>query len=454
MTPVNAGERLARFVAGTDRVPDDALLQAKRCLLDTLGVALAGSREESARTVARWLGDQGGRPEASVLGRTLRLPAADAALANGTAAHALDFDDVSLPMRGHPSAPLLPAVLALGEAAGSSGRDLLTAFALGFEVEAKLGRAIGGAHYALGWHATSTLGALGAAAACARLLRLDAGRAQTALGIAASLASGLQQNFGSMTKPLHAGWAARSGVVAAQLAARGLTAGAEAIEGPSGFLRARSGGAGPDLAPFEALGQPFEIVSPGVGVKLYPCCYATHRAVDAVLELRAAHGIEPVGVARVRVEVNRGGLMPLRAEPSATGLEAKFSLEYCLAAALLDGRLGLSSFADEAVRRPAVSELMAKVKAGEGEEAAEFPIGGYAEVRIALSDGSEYGTRVDVPRGDPSRPLSWGELAAKFRDCAAAVFSAEAREQALALVEGLEDLADVTGLATAVVGEQ
>ncbi|MDO8613485.1 MAG: MmgE/PrpD family protein, partial [Dehalococcoidia bacterium] len=309
---MNVGERLARFVAETQRVPEDAILQARRAVLDTLGVALAGSREESARAVVDWLRDQGGRPEAAVLGRALRLPAADAALANGIAAHALDFDDVSLSMRGHPSAPLLPAVLALGEAAGSSGRDLLTAFVLGFEVEAKLGRAIGAPHYALGWHATSTLGTLGAAAAGARLLRLDAGRTQMTLGIAASLASGLQQNFGSMTKPLHAGWAARGGVVAAQLAARGFSADAEAIEGPSGFLRAMSGGAEPDLTPFDALGEPFEIVTPGVGVKLYPCCYAVHRSLDAVLALRTAHGIEPGGVAEVRVEVSRGGLMPLR----------------------------------------------------------------------------------------------------------------------------------------------
>ena len=452
MCAVNAGERLARFVAETETVPDDTLHQAKRCLLDTLGVALAGSREESARAVAAWLADQDGRPEAVVLGRALRLPAADAALANGTAAHALDFDDVSLPMRGHPSAPLLPAVLALGEASGSSGRDILTAFVLGFEVEAKLGRAIGGPHYALGWHATSTLGTLGAAAACARLLRLDAGRTQMALGIAASLASGLQQNFGSMTKPLHAGWAARSGVVAAQLAARGFSADARALDGPSGFLRAMSGGAEPDLTPLDALGEPLEIVSPGVGVKLYPCCYATHRAIDAALELRAGNGIAPGDVAGVRVEVNRGGLMPLRAQPPVTGLEGKFSLEYCLAAALIDGAVGLDAFSDEAVRRPAARDLVSRVRIEEGAQAGEFPIGGYAEVRIALRDGVEYGARVYVPRGDPSRPLVWEELAAKFRDCAGVALAAGDVDAALGLIERLEGLEDVRGLIEALSG--
>jgi len=452
MTPMNVGERLARFVAGTNRVPAEALLQAKRAVLDTLGVALAGSREESARSVAGWLRDQGGRPEATVLRGSFRLPAADSALANGTAAHALDFDDVSLPMRGHPSAPLLPAVLALGEATGSSGRELLTAFVLGFEVEAKLGRAIGPSHYALGWHATSTLGTLGAAAGCARLLGLDAGRAQMALGIAASLASGLQQNFGSMTKPLHAGWAARSGVVAAQLAARGFSADARALEGDSGFLRAMSGGGEPDPAPFEALGEPFEIVSPGVGVKLYPCCYATHRAIDAVLELRAAYGVSPADVAEVRVEVNRDGLLPLRGAPPATGLEGKFSLEYCLAAALLDGRVGLAAFSDDAVLRPAARELMAKVMAVEGEEPAEFPIGGYADVSIVLRDGAEHGLRVDVPRGDPSRPLSWDELAAKFRECAGVALAAAGVEEALRLIEGLDDLDSVSRLTEALSG--
>ena len=320
-------------------------------------------------------------------------------------------------------------------------------------METKLGPAIGEPHYALGWHATSTLGTLGAAAACARLLRLDVERTWMALGIAASLAGGLQQNFGTMTKPLHAGWAARNGVVAAELAASGFTADRCALEGESGFLRAMSGGAEVDLKPLATLGEPFEITASGFGVKLYPCCYAVHRSLDAALELRTRHRIEAAAITEVRVEVSRGALLPLRREPPVTGLEGKFSLEYCLAAALLDGRVGLASFTDEAVRRPAVRKLMSLVHAEEGEEAGAVPIGGYAEVRIVLQDGSEHSQRVDRPRGDPALPLSWEEMVGKFRECTEGVISSEASERAVALVARLEELPDVSSLTETLIGQ-
>lgn len=446
---MNVSERLARFVAETDSVSDDAIEAAKRAVLDTLGVALAGSREGSARIAAAIAAERGGREEATVIGHGFRAPAGEAAFVNGIAAHALDFDDVSLPMRGHPSVPLLPAVLALGEKSGASGRGLLSAFVLGFEVQARLGRAIGEAHYAAGWHATSTFGALGAAAASACLLRLDAAKTQTALGIAASLAAGLQANFGSMTKHLHVGHAARSGLEAAELAARGFSADAGALDA---FLRLMSAGVEPDLSPFGSLGDPWEIVSSGVAVKLYPCCYATHRALDAALELRQRHALDPA-IQSVAVEVNRGGLLPLRDQPPATGLEAKFSMEYCLAAALADGSVGLASFSDEAVARPAVRDVMSKVVVTESAEPGDFPIGGYAEARIALSDGAEHRLRVDTPRGDPSRPLSWDELAVKFRDCAALALPGDDVERTLAIVERLEDLPDVVELTSVVSAE-
>lgn len=445
---MNVTERLARFVAETEPVPDGALEAARRAVLDTLGVALAGSREESARIAATLALERGGREEATLLGRDERVPAASAALVNGVAAHALDFDDVSQPMRGHPSVVLLPALLALSESQGRSGRDLLTAFVLGFEVQAKLGRAIGERHYQRGWHATSTLGTLGAATACARLLRLEAAKAGAAIGIAASMAAGLQRNFGSMTKHLHAGNAARSGLEAAQLASRGFTADAAALDGAGGFL-ALMGDGPADLSTFDALGDPFEITSPGVGVKLYSCCYATHRALDAALELRERHAIDSAAVDRVRVEVVRGGLLPLRGQSPATGLEGKFSMEYCLAAALLDGAVGLATFTDDAVNRPAARDLMSKVETCEGAESGEFPIGGYADVRIALKDGTAHRQRVEVALGDPARPVPYERLVAKFRDCCEGVLSPESAEAALAVLERLVDLLDVRELTAA-----
>ena len=445
---MNLTERLARFVAESESVPDDALEAARRAVLDTLGVAVAGSREESARIAAALALEAGGREEATLLGHDERVPAAAAALTNGVAAHALDFDDVSAPMRGHPSVVLLPALLGLGEASASPGRDVLTAFGLGFEVQAKLGRAIGERHYERGWHATSTFGTIGAAAACARLQRLDAAATRAALGIAASMAAGLQRNFGSMTKHLHAGNAARSGLEAAQLAARGFTADAAAIEGPAGFL-ALMGDGPADLASLDAPGDPFEITSSGVGVKLYPCCYATHRALDAALDLRERHAIDPAAVRRLRVEVARGGLLPLRSEPPTTGLQGKFSMEYCLAAALLDGAVGLATFTDDAVRRPAARDLMSKVETVEGEAPAEFPIGGYADLRVTLSDGTEHAHRVDVALGDPARPVSYERLVAKFRDCCDGVLPAGATDRTLAALDRLADLPDIRELTAA-----
>ena len=440
---------LGRFVAGTPAgaTTTEARLQARRAILDTLGVTLAGSRAEASRVVAGLVREQGGAAEAAVLGHgLLRAPAAGAALVNGTSGHALDFDDVSAPMRGHPSVPLLPAVLALGEKLGASGCEVMEAFVLGFEVEAKLGRAIGGAHYSLGWHATSTLGTLGAAAASARLLRLDAERAARALAIACSLASGVQQNFGTMTKPLHAGWAAHNGVIAAILAQRGLTADARALEGQSGFLRAASGGAEVDTAAaVRDLGEPWEIVSPGIGVKLYPCCYGTHRAIDAALELRKVDGFDPALVRDITVKVTPGTLTPLLGRPPATGLEAKFSLEYCVVTALWQGKVGLADFTDDAARRPELQKIIRCVRVIEDGPRLNFPIEGIAEVSVTAG-GRELSARVETPRGDPARPLSWEELSQKFRDCASAMLGPGAIDRTIAAVQGLEEMADVSEL--------
>jgi len=447
---VNVTARLGEFVACTpsDAIPAEARVQAKRAILDTLGVALAGSGEDASRIVVEMVREQGGVEEAVVLGHGFRVPASEAALANGTSAHALDFDDVSMSMRGHPSVPLLPAIFALGEKLGSSGKEVVEAFVLGFEVECKVGRAIGGPHYALGWHATSTFGTLGAAAACARLLRLDAERTQTALGIAASLASGIRQNFGTMTKPLHAGWAARNGVVAAQLAQRGFSADAEALEGENGFLRAAAGGAEVDpQAAVRSLGETWEVVSPGIGVKLYPCCYATHRAIDAALAMRDAIDGRLDDVDGVSVSVSPGTPMPLRTSLPTTGLEGKFSMEYCIASALLAGYISLGTFTDKAVAHPEAQRLMTLVTMTEDGPSHEFPIGGTAVVSAHYRNGeTTQSPLVTQPRGDPQNPLSWGDLCEKFRDCAGLALETRQAEDAIGVIESIENLSDIRDL--------
>lgn len=441
---MSVSEQLSRFVAETSfrALPAEAVARAKGAILDTIGVTLAGCREEAATIVALRAQKSSASGEASVLGWSLRLSAESAALVNGVSAHALDYDDVSYSMRGHPSAPLLPAVLAVGEVAGAGGREMIAAFVAGLEVEAKLGAVLGARHYALGWHATSTLGPLGAVAAGAKLLGLDAPRIGAALGVASSMAGGLRANFGTMTKPLHAGLAARSGVEAALLASAGFTASADAIGGESGFLAAFLAQPPAEDIRLDNLGDPFEIVSPGLAQKLYPCCYATHRAVDAALEL--APGIDAGLIESIEVTVSRGSLMPLITDRLPdTGLEGKFSLQYCVAAALAQGRLGMPAFTDTAVRRQQVIALAEQVDVREDQQSLSNPLDSWAEVTVRLRDGQTLARRVDAPKGDPRRPLTWDEIADKFRDCASLILEPEEAARVVEICANLEELQNV-----------
>ncbi len=447
-------DHLSKFVARTtfESLPPEAVVQAKRAILDTLGVALAGCHEEGPSILADQTRTKGGAPEAALLGWPHRAPAADAALVNGTSTHALDFDDVNVSMRGHPSAPLLPSGLAVAEMTGNTGAELLLAFTLGMEVETKLGRMMGGRHYTLGWHATSTLGTIGATAVCAKLMGLDDDRTRTALGIAASMASGIRANFGTMTKPLHVGLAARNGVQAAALVAAGFTASDHAMDADDGFVAAFLGDPQQRELLLDGLGQPYDIVSPGIAQKLYPCCYATHRTVDAAIEM--ASGIDAAEITSVSIHVSRGTLMPLIDHRPRTGLEGKFSLPYCTAAALLDGDVRMSSFTDETVGRPQVSHLLDVTEVIEDREAQSNPLAGWSELRVALADGGDRSIRVDIPKGDPRRPLTWDDLAAKFRDCSAPYLGPSEADRIIDAVERLDDLDDVRSLAIALATEE
>ena len=440
--------RVVRFVASTpaEAIPPEAVEAAKRALLDTAGVALAGVPEDGPRIV-RELAAANGPGPASVIGTPHRAQIGDAVLATGTAAHALDYDDTTAPMHGHPSAPLLPAVLALAESRGRGGAALIDAFVIGFEVESRLGSALGVSHYRRGWHATATAGAIGVAAACARLAGLDAERTAHALGVALSLASGSRANFGSMTKPLHVGAAARSGLQAALLAERGFTASADAIGGPMGFVRLFTPDGDERPERLAALGGDWGIVDPGVNVKRYPCCYGTARAADATFALAAEHGLRPEQVERIDVRVEEGGLDPLIHSRPADGLQGKFSMEYVLAAALMDGALRLSTFTDKAVARPETRRLQERVHASEG--APPPGLGAaprFAHVAITLAGGGLVERAVAEAAGSSSHPLGWDGLAAKYRDTAARVLDGDAVERSLEQFAALDSARSLDAL--------
>jgi len=443
--------RLAAFTIGATP-PAEARARAARAVLDTVGVTLAGASEPVSRIVQGVVATEGS-DACAVFGRPGRASAAGAALANGTAAHALDYDDMCFVSLAHPSAPLVPAALAAAELAGSSGAATLDAYVVGFEVEARLGALMNPRHYQRGWHCTSTLGTIGAAAAVSRLLTLDAEATGHALAIAASEASGLKENFGTMVKPLHAGLAARNGVLAALLARGGLTASEQAIDGPQGFLHAMDGEGGALDDALADLGVRWEILDTGITVKLYPSCAGTHPSLDVILDLRREAGLAADDVDRVDIVVDSITPTVLIYERPATGLEGKFSMPFCAAAALVHGRVGIDTFEDAALRDARVAALMPRIRmtvdrALDG----AAPALTQARVAIALKDGRVLARQANGARGYPARPASDAELETKFLACARRALPADAADRALSMLRQIEEVDDVRDLVRALSG--
>jgi 2-methylcitrate dehydratase PrpD len=429
-TPPPVTRQLAEYAVGADlsELPEPVRALAADALVDTVGVAIAGRDEDAVRILRGALGPAGGTGsgagsgptgEATVLLDGSRTDAPTAALINATAGHALDYDDVTDLIYGHPSVVLWPAVLAAGQRAGASGRALVEAYVVGFEVACAVASAMPvREHYGRGWHSTATIGVLGAAAAAARLFGLDVGEASSALGLAASMAGGSRQNFGTMTKPLHPGLAARDGVFAATLAGSGFTADPAQLESPLGYFANYAEQSAPEQVAVSLAGPP-ALTTHGLNVKKYPCCYCTHRTADAVLELAARDGIGAADVRSVTLTLEPGGFDPLIHHRPSTGLEGKFSAEYVIAAALLDGRVGLASFTDEAVKRPEAQRLLRTVQIAERERPPHGPAEwtqAYAVLELHTVSDTHI-LRVDVPRGHCQLPIQRAELEAKFRDC-------------------------------------
>ena len=426
--------------------PDLARSRAAVALLDTVGVTLAGAAEPAGRIVQDVVAAEGG-DGCRVIGAAGRASAGGAALANGTAAHALDFDDMCFVSLAHPSAPLVAAALAAGEVAGSSGTALLDAYVVGFEIEARLGRAMNPRHYQRGWHCTSTLGTIGAAAAASRLLGLNADAAAHALAIGASEASGLKENFGTMVKPLHAGLAARNGVLAAMLARRGMTASAAALDGPQGYLHAMDSEHASIDDEVADLGSRWEIVDTGVTVKLYPSCAGTHPTLDALLDLRRREGFTAASVERVDVVVDSITPTVLIYDRPASGLEAKFSMPFCAAAAVARGDVGIGTFDADAIGDPAIASMMSRVTmtVDPAFDGAAAPLT-QARVSVRLKGGRTVAQSADGARGYPEHPASDAELDAKFMGCARRTISEAAAARALQMLRGIDRVGDVREL--------
>ena len=453
---MTATTRLAEFVVKTSLrdCPDAVLAQARRAALDSVGVMLAGASEPVAQHVRAVARADGGVALCTVLGTSLRTSPGWAAVANGAAGHAHDFDDTNFALMGHPSVPLLAAALAGAEAETADGAALVLAYVIGFEVDAALGLALNPAHYTRGWHATSTIGTLGCAAAAARLLGLDVAQTRHALGIAASMASGLKENFGSMTKPYHAGHAAQNGLRAAQLAREGMTASDAALDGHQGHVAAFSGATLPADA-LDGLGSRWELTASGIAVKPYPSCALTHSAIDALLELRARHRIEPAKVAAVEVGVNDVVPDVLRHTRPSNGLERKFSMQYCAAAALARGAVGLTDFEDGPVRDATTRDLMTRVTMVVDRALPhDLEQHAWSRVTVRLLDGTTLESKPRGASGHPSTPLTDAELHAKFLGCAAPVLGADVAEAVASQIRRLDEVPDVRALTSRLAADR
>jgi 2-methylcitrate dehydratase PrpD len=452
-------DSVAGFVVGARAgdIPKDVAHLGKRSVLDGIGLALAGAASECGHIAQKYLAnlDIASEKGSTVIGSSLRLPARFAAFANGLAIHADDYDDTQLAVAKdrvyglltHPTAPALPPVLALAERGRRSGADLMLAYQVGVEVECKVAEAIMPRHYQHGFHSTATCGSIGAAAGAAKLLGLDRETTRRALSIGATQAGGLRENFGTMTKPFHAGRAAENGVIAAEIAALGFTASPNGLEAARGFFRAAGGGY--DAAAIDGkLGAPWTFHSPGVSIKPHPSGSLTHPGMAKMMELILANDIKPAQVKHVSVGTNHNMPNALIHHRPKNELQAKFSMEFCMAILLIERRGGLEQFTDEVVNRADVQAMIQKVEFGVHPEAEAAGFDKMTTIiEIELADGRRIKGQADFGKGSPANPMTDDELSDKFRGCASwAKMPNDKVETLLEMLWHIETLKDVNEL--------
>ena len=443
-------EAAERLVAMREaELPPEAISAACEAIRDTIGVTVAGAHEPCVKKLHGAIERSIAPGPALLAGTATRIDTLNAALLNGTASHALDFDDCSNTMGGHPSAPIVPAIIALSEEHDVNGLTFVRSYLAGFEFETRLGRAVNFVHYDKGWHPTATLGTFGAAAAAAAVLELDFEKTQRVLAIAASMAAGIKANFGTDTKPFHVGQSARNGLLAAYMAQEGMDASPDVLEHPQGFFEVFNG-AGNYAAEnlLKDWADPLDIVETGVAFKQHPCCASTHPAIDAVLSLRAAHALTWDQIAEVRTFTHPRRFRHTNRPNPRSALDGKFSVQYVVARALLEGGVKPSVFTDEAVAAPEIRALMSRVTSAPhpgADMASSEHFYAYAE--IDLRDGQTLKAYVDRPHGrDRDHPLPEGALGRKFMACTVPVLGEVASEELCARLAALNDVSSVASL--------
>lgn len=453
-------EEIARFVIDTREIPRDVQALAAHHLVDGVAVMLAGATEESGAIVRAHLREIAGNPQATVLGTPQRAPLQLTAWANGVAGHAMDYDDTQLAtdpqsvygLLTHPTVPVLAAALAVAEFTDASGVELLDAYIVGVEVACRIADAINPRHYRDGFHSTGTIGVFGAASAAARLWRCDLDLTLSSFGLAASMSAGLRENFGTMTKPFHAGRAAENGVLAVLLARRGWTAAKDILEAKRGFYNAAAGGFDASRIT-ERLGSPYFFIEPGISIKPYPCGSLSHPALDVLLELVRQHDVRPEHIERIDVGVNSHVPNALIHTRPTTALEGKFSLQFQMAIGVLDRAAGLAQFTDARVRDSRTRALMERVHVHVDPEIEAL---GYNEMRmtvdIILTDGRQLSGRADGAKGHPRKPMSRDDLRAKFMECAGLVMPTAQAEVAIARLWDIQEIRSVKSLTDVLVG--
>lgn len=435
-----------------------AVFAARHGIIDCVACALAGANEALSRILVDFAHENGAGTAATLIGHGVKASAPMAALVNGAMGHALDYDDITRPFKGHPSVVCLPPALAVGEMVGATGREVMLAYMVAFEVGCAISVGMG-VDYAddLGWHPTAPVGTLAAAAAAAKLLQLSPEQTAMAISLAASNACGLRENFGTMTKPFHAGNASRGGVTAAMLVKRGYQAALTGLEGRFGFMHAFSGGRGEDLGkPLEQLGKQCYLEEPGVNIKKYPCCGSTHTPLDAFFELTRDKRIDHRQVESVDVLVDFDPPRSLIHSDPHSALQGKFSIQYTIAAALVDGKVGLAQFDDDAqVMRPEIRTLVPRIKMrrNPGYEGKPSWVEAYNELRITLKDGTVLTQSQPRVYVGPVVGVTPEGMDMKYRDCASRALPPARVNESLEILHSLEKQADIAGLMACVGGK-